>query len=190
MSHKVNVCWPYSFCLLTAGRISLKSSLILEFRRNTWSHLVLSKTEVQIGSCCWYQSEIQMQSWHCLILPLDEDNEGVIFASNRCLICCTDQSIYRSTYLPFELVWSLKVPRCCADGERLETSDPTFPRCVPHPAGHLNKLTLQKEIIGLDITKDLESREVDITLSYVPGCPRMPQCKGRKVSAFWRKTLG
>ena len=117
-----------------------------------------------------------MQSWHCLILPLDEDNEGVNSASNRCLIGCTDQSIYRSTFLPFELVWS----RCCVDGERLETSDPTFPRCVPHLAAHLDKLTLEKEIIGLDITKDLESREVDITLSYVPGCPRMPQCKGRK----------
>ena len=35
-------------------------------------------------------------------------------------------------------------------------------------------------MIGLDLTKDLESREVDITLSYVPGCPLMPQCKGRK----------
>ena len=37
------------------------------------------------------------------------------------------------------------------------------------------------DIVGLDLTKELGSRRVNLTLEYDSGSPGMPQCKGAKV---------
>merc|ERR1719237_923981 len=71
---------------------------------------------------------------------------------------------------------TLQVRKCCPYGKRLNSSDPTVPRCVQHSSSFQGM-----NIVGLNLTKDPGSRRVDLTLAYDSRQPGMPECKGSKV---------
>ena len=67
----------------------------------------------------------------------------------------------------------IKVRKCCPDGERLDSSDPTAPRCVQRSSS-----SQEMNIVGLDLTKDPGSRRVNLTLTFDPDLNSgMPECK-------------
>jgi len=77
-----------------------------------------------------------------------------------------------------DLPTAVQVQKCCPDGDRLNSSDPTDPRCVQHS---FNLMFDEMDILGIDLTKDPGSRKVNMTLTFDAGSPGMPQCKGAKV---------
>ena len=71
----------------------------------------------------------------------------------------------------------IQVQKCCPDGKRLEFLDPNAPRCVQHS---FPSQEMASNSIGLDLTKDPDSRRVNMTLTFDSGRPGMPECKGAK----------
>ena len=66
-----------------------------------------------------------------------------------------------------------QVRKCCPGGERLDSSDPTAPRCVQRSSSYQ-----EMNIVGLDLTKDPGSRRVNLTLTFDPDLNSgMPECK-------------
>jgi len=84
---------------------------------------------------------------------------------------------------------NIEVNRCCPEGEQLDTSDSTSPRCVSRSGAEGASLT----ITGLDLTKDQDSRNVSMTLTYGPN-PKMPECAAKTLSTLmkdsWLTTTG
>ena len=72
-----------------------------------------------------------------------------------------------------------QVRKCCPVGERLDSSDPTSPRCVQHSSS-----SQEMNIVGLDLTKDPGSRKVNLTLALDSRHPGMPKCKPEGAKVF------
>ena len=88
--------------------------------------------------------------------------------------CCSQLLIFPKRLLLLNLK---QVRKCCPDGERLDSSDPTAPRCVQSSSS-----SQETNIVGLDLSKDPGSRRVNLTATFDPRHPSgMPQCKGAKV---------
>ena len=108
---------------------------------------------------------------------------GISFAENIEVSCNTNNNA------SFRNLPHVKVNRCCPEGEQLDTSDSTSPRCVSRSGAEGASLT----ITGLDLTKDQDSRNVSMTLTYGPN-PKMPECAAKTLSTLmkdsWLTTTG